>query len=45
MDSRDFKEVVTTVTRLCVKYLERKRIQDNSLISGLGNLENSDAIN
>lgn len=45
MDSRDFKEVVSTVTRLCMKCPEWERIQDDSLISDLGNFEESDAIN
>lgn len=45
MDSKDFKEAVSTVTRLCMECLERKRFQNNSLIFGLGNLEDSDAIN
>lgn len=45
MDSRDFKEVVSTITRLCMKCPEWERIQDDSLISDLGNFEESDAIN
>lgn len=45
MDSKDFKEMVSTVTRLCMVCSEKEKIQDDSLISGLGNLEDSDAIN
>lgn len=40
-----FKDVVSTVTRLGIRCPERKRIQNDSLFPGLGNLEDSHTVN
>lgn len=43
MGSRDLKKTISTLNQ-SEEFSERERIQDDSLISGLGNLEESDAI-
>lgn len=45
MTQEIFKEVVPTVTRLCMESSERERIQYSSMTDGLRNLEGSNAIN